>query len=88
MENIKRAESSLVVRGANMIITLYLRSISAVSSLWLLGCTVDITIVVALVALLVNSLWDASSLSIHLIGSFSYVYYTNLGTLTHNMFEA
>lgn len=56
MENIKRAESSLVVRGANMIITLYLRSISAVSSLWLLGCTVDITIVVALVALLVNSL--------------------------------
>ncbi len=48
MENIKRAESSLVVRGANMIITLYLRSISAVSSLWLLGCAVDMMVILRL----------------------------------------
>jgi len=44
MEKIKRAESSLVVRGANMIISLYLRSISAVSSLGLLGCAVDMIV--------------------------------------------
>lgn len=48
MENIKRAESSLVVRGANMIISLYLRSISAVSSLGLLGCAVDMIVILRL----------------------------------------
>lgn len=55
---------------------------------WLCLCSGydgDIVIVVALVALLVNSL---CGLSIYLIGSFSNLYYTNLGTHTHNMFEA
>lgn len=48
MENIKRAESSLVVRGANMIISLYLRSISAASSLGLLVCAVDMMVILRL----------------------------------------
>ncbi len=86
MENIKRAESSLVVRGANMIITLYLRSISAVSSLRLLSCAVHMMVILRL-RLPFMPFWlicyelQVVNPFICLIGGFSNLYYNNWGTV-------